>query len=78
MERRRLAGMKPASLSHHRKIKKLSQRHRGTDGKVTGWMEWMALIVPTVDQQMTLCDQLEMPPPPCLRAFVRKKKNPLV
>ena len=40
MERRRLAGMKPASLSHHRKIKKtLSQRHGGTEGKVTGWME---------------------------------------
>jgi hypothetical protein len=29
MERRRLAGMKPASLSHHQKIKKLS--HSSTE-----------------------------------------------
>ncbi len=34
----------------------------------------MALIVPTVDQQMNLCDQLKMQLPPCLCASVRKKK----
>jgi hypothetical protein len=34
MERRRLAGMKPASLSHHRKIKKLP--HKGTEERHGG------------------------------------------
>jgi hypothetical protein len=67
MERRRLAGMKPAFLFHHRKVKKSltkAQRHGGKGTGMDGW-KWMALIVPKVDQQMTLCDQLEMPPPLC-------------